>query len=76
LLALVTLFLAFWYGVNRLFVVALAEFGLGLWISGLSMNADLRSILLMAAIGGVWLISGLAAFITYIVRTKPEQEDA
>jgi hypothetical protein len=76
LLALVTLFLAFWYGVNRLFVVALAEFGLGLWISGLSMNAELRSILLMAAIGGVWLISGLAAFITYIVRTKPEQEDA
>ena len=75
LLALVTLFLAIWYGINRLFVVAVAEFGLGLWASSLALDTDLQSILLMAAIGGIWLLSGLAAFVSYLMKTKPEQED-
>jgi hypothetical protein len=75
LMALVTLFLAIWYGINRLFVVAVAEFGLGLWVSSLALDADLQSILLMAAIGGIWLLSGLAAFVSYLMKTKPEQED-
>jgi len=76
LLALVTLFLAFWYGINRLFVLAVIEFGLGLWISRLPLDADLRSILLMACIGAVWLLSGLIVFIRYLLRTKPNPEDA
>jgi len=76
LLALVTLFLAFWYGITRLFVLAVIEFGLGLWISRLPLDADLRSILLMACIGAVWLLSGLIVFVRYLLRTKPNPEDA
>lgn len=76
LLALVTLFLAIWHGVNRLFVVAVAEFVLGLWSSRLALEADLRSILLMTCIGGVWFLSGLVAFALYLARTKPGQEEA
>lgn len=76
LLALVTLFLAIGYGVNRLFVLAVVEFVLGLWISGLPLDADLRSILLMACMGGIWLLSGLLTFVIYMARTKPQQEDA
>jgi len=76
LLALVTLFLATWHGVNRLFVVAVTEFVLGLWGSRLALEADLRSILLMACIGGVWFLSGLITFALYLARTKPGQEEA
>lgn len=76
LLALVTLFLAFWYGITRLFVLAVIDFGLGLWISRLPLDADLRSILLMACIGAVWLLSGLIVFVRYLLRTKPNPEDA
>ncbi len=75
LLALVTLFLAIWHGVNRLLIVAAAQFLLGLWLSTTSMESGLASSLLMAAIGAVWLVSGLCAFIAYIIHTKPNQEE-
>jgi hypothetical protein len=42
----------------------------------LALEADLRSILLMACIGGVWFLSGLITFALYLARTKPGQEEA
>jgi len=74
-LALVTFFLAFRHGINRLLVVAAAEFALGLWTSTLPMDSELCSILLMTSIGAVWLISGIGAFIVYLFHTKPSQEE-
>jgi len=74
-LALVTLFLAIWHGVNRLFLVATAQFALSLWISSLPIVPELGSTLLMGAIGTVWLISGIITFIVYLVRTKPVREE-
>lgn len=72
LLALVTLFLAVWYRINRLFILAVMEFGLGLVASSLPLGSDLQSILLMACIGAGWFVSGLAAFMVYLLKTKPE----
>lgn len=74
LLALVTLFLAYSYGLNRLFLLALAEFGAGWWVSGLTLDSELKYTLLMAVIGAGWLVSGLATFVLYLIKTKPLEE--
>lgn len=74
-LALVTLFLAIWHGVNRLILLAVVQFALGLWVSTLPLAPELASTLLMAAIGAVWLLSGIIVFIIYLLRTKPVQEE-
>ena len=75
LLALVSLFLAYSYGINRLFLVALMEFGVGWYVSTLSLAEEPKSTLLMALIGAIWLVSGISAFIFYILRTKPIDEE-
>lgn len=75
LLALVSLFLAYSYGIGRLFLVALAEFGVGWYVSTLSLAEEPKSTLLMALIGAIWLVSGSSAFILYILRTKPIEEE-
>ena len=74
-MALVTLFLAIWHGVNRLILLAVVQFALGLWVSTLPLEPELGSTLLMAAIGAVWLLSGIIVFIIYLVRTKPVGEE-
>ncbi len=75
LMALVTLFLAIWHSVNRLILIAAVQFALGLWISSFPIEPGLGSTLLMAAIGAVWLLSGIIVFIIYLVRTKPVEEE-
>ena len=76
-MAVITLYLGYWYGVNRFFIVAPVEFGLALWISSLSMDGELKSIAVMAAIGATWIISGLATFIFYLLRNRtPEEQEA
>ena len=74
-MAAITLFLAFRNGINRLLIVGAAEFALGLWTSTLPFDPELLPVLLMGLIGAVWLLSGMCAFIAYIVRTKPKQEE-
>jgi len=71
LLGLVTLFLAYTNGVKRLYLLAPFEMAAGCWVSTLLMDAELRSIFLMAIIGVGWLLSGLIAFVRYLVKTKP-----
>ncbi|HAF62783.1 MAG TPA: hypothetical protein DCK95_10735 [Anaerolineaceae bacterium] len=73
-MAVITLYLGYWYGVNRFFIVAPVEFGLALWISSLSMDGELKSIAVMAAIGATWIISGLATFILYLLRNRTSEE--
>jgi len=75
LLGLVTLFLAYTNGVKRLYLLAPFEMAAGCWVSTLLMDAELKSILLMALIGVGWLLSGLIAFVRYLVKTKPLPED-
>ncbi|NMB60729.1 MAG: hypothetical protein GYA18_00135 [Chloroflexi bacterium] len=74
LLGMVTLFLAITNGVKRLYLLAPIEMGAGWWVSTLLMDAELKSIFLMALIGVGWLLSGLIAFVRYLVKTKPLQE--
>lgn len=76
-MAVITLYLGYWYGANRFFIVAPVEFGLALWISSLSIDGELKSIAVMAAIGAVWIISGVGTFILYLLRNRTsEEEDA
>ena len=75
-MTVITLYLGYWYGVNRFFIVAPLEFGLAFWISSLTMDGELKSIAVMAAIGAVWTLSGVVTFIFYLAkhRTAGEQE--
>ena len=73
-MAVITLYLGYWYGVNRFFIVALLEFGSAFWISSLNMDGELKSIVVMAAIGATWIISGVATFVVYL-RKNIECED-
>ena len=74
LLGLVTLFLAYTNGVKRLYLLAPFEMSAGWWTSTLLMEAELKSIFLMVLIGAGWLLSGLIAFVHYLIKTKPLQE--
>ena len=73
-MAAVTFYLGYWYGVKRLMGIALLEVGLGIWISTLPLEADMRSTLMMACMGAVWIISGVATFVVYL-RKNTESED-
>jgi len=75
LLSLVTLFLAVWYGLPRLYVIATLEFALGIFITKVLVSAELHYVLLMTGIGSLWLLSGAIVFISYLLRTKPMVED-
>ena len=74
-MALVSLYLGYWYGILRLYVLAALELGLGFWLSTWQMDGELLSIYLMALIGAGWFLSGLVTFIVYLLRSKPAADE-
>ncbi len=75
LFGLLVLYLAFYFGVTRFYLVALGTFLLGLLTAWLSLPAPFDSALFFGGAGLMWILSGGLTLARYLRSTTPAGDD-